>query len=282
VLDAADAAHYVRRRCWPELVARKGSTLSTRLSDARWAVGDRALVAHVYGGIGGRGGERAAAGPIYFGHFAYGFADVVADRLAGEARFDITYLQVYTHNTDGLIAGRLHWSRYIADRQFGWLGARPTCDVLLRETSAALLDTLELHLDAMTARYRIGDGTGGTYVGVANNCAQDANQALFAALRDLDPSTEAALCADLRRQLEPFGRPRRDWSDNAFDLGTTMQTNPLQQIRTGLGSWRVMLPRMAADTIVGAFLRHGADAWVLGTDQVHDRPDLRPVVPLRV
>lgn len=35
----------------------------------------------------------------------------------------------------------------------------------------------------MAARYRIGDGTGGTFVRPANNCTQDANQALYAALR---------------------------------------------------------------------------------------------------
>ncbi|MEL7068621.1 MAG: hypothetical protein AAGN15_08235 [Cyanobacteria bacterium J06581_3] len=38
----------------------------------------------------------------------------------------------------------------------------------------------------MMARYRIGDGTGGTYVGPANNCAQDSNQSLCAALRRME------------------------------------------------------------------------------------------------
>jgi hypothetical protein len=128
-IPAAGAQHFIRRQCWPALVARKGGTLSARLGEATWAVGDRALLTHVYGGIGGRAGERAASGPFYFGHFAFGCARVVADRLSGAARFEIVYHQVYTHNTDGLIAGRLHWSRYVADRQFGWLGLRPTCDV---------------------------------------------------------------------------------------------------------------------------------------------------------
>ncbi len=297
------AARYVRRHAWRDLVARRGSTLSVRLGDRAWSIGERALVAHVYGGIGGSSGERAASGPVYFGHFAFGFADVVAERLSGEARLEIVYHQVYTHNSDGLIAGRLHWSRYLADRQFGWLGLRPTCDVLLSDAAfgepyaigdraRTPLDSLAQHLDAMTARYRIGDGTGGTYVGAANNCAQDSNQALFAALRDFDAHASVApgdaaryarltaLVRDLRAALQPFGRPRRDWSDNAFDLGSTMQADAWEQVRIGLGSWRVMLPRLAADTIVDTFVRHGADAWVLGTDQVHDRPDLRPVVPL--
>jgi predicted Abi (CAAX) family protease len=299
----AHATHYLRHECWPELVARKGTTLSTQIGAAPWTVGDRALLVHTYGGIGGSAGEKAATGPIYFGHFAYGFAQVVADGRSGDARFDIVYQQVYTHNTDGLVAGRLHWSRYIADRQFGWLGMRPTCDLVLNDDTfsepytigarrVAPLDALALHLDAMTARYRIGDGTGGTYVGAANNCAQDSNQALFAALRELDPTADVApderarfarlcaLVADLRGRLAPFGHPRRDWSDNVYNLGSTLQANPLQQVRLGLGSWRVLLPRLASDTIAGAFLRAGARAWVLGTDQVHDRPELAPVVPL--
>jgi predicted Abi (CAAX) family protease len=51
-------------------------------------------------------------------------------------------------------------------------------------------------------------------------------------------------------------------------------------VQLGIGSWRVILPRMAADTITRTFVRHGARPWVLGTDQVHDRPELAPVMPL--
>jgi predicted Abi (CAAX) family protease len=99
---------------------------------ADWQAGDQALVLHNYGGIGGQQKEPAAATPIFFGHFAYGRADVVHDPLADELRFDIRYYQVYSHNTDGLIAGTLHWSRYQGDRQMGWLGTRPTCDILIK------------------------------------------------------------------------------------------------------------------------------------------------------
>ena len=48
---------------------------------------------------------------------------------------------------------------------------------------ASALETFVRQLEAMTARYRIGDGTGGTFVGAANNCSQDSNRALFATLR---------------------------------------------------------------------------------------------------
>ncbi|MGK7927438.1 MAG: hypothetical protein AB4290_19720 [Spirulina sp.] len=99
------------------------------------------------------------------------------------------YHQVYTHNVRGLIAGNMHWSLYMGDRQWGFLGTRPVCDLLVKldaftadfefdgQKNSALRATIA-QLEAMMARYRIGDGTGATYVGPANNCAQDSNQAL--------------------------------------------------------------------------------------------------------
>lgn len=210
-----------------------------------WQVGDRALVLHVYGGIGGKKREPAAATPLFFGHFAYGVATVVHDPIADERRFDIRYYQVYTHNTDGLVAGVLHWSRYMGDRQFGWMGTRPVADILIKleaftgryqfgDVARSPLENMLQQLEAMTARYRIGDGTGGTYVGAANNCAQDSNQALFASLVTLETNVRNGqewleqwvanypdqaqrfeqllqLKRSLKRQLQPFGVPRPDW-----------------------------------------------------------------------
>jgi len=313
------AWRFVRNDAWGDVVARKGTASSTFLPDsdaappALWHEGDRALVVHTYGGIGGRQREAAASGPVYFGHFAYGEAQIVHDPLADEPRFDILYHQVYSHNSDGLIAGTLHWSRYMGDRQFGWAGVRPTCDVLLRHDAfttefqidqtrrASVLDVLALQLEAMTARYRIGDGTGATYVGPAYNCAQDSNRALFATLRAVRQFVEDAgkawmqqhpdqaqrfeqlkeLEGDLYGRLMPFGSPRRDWSENEFNLGLTLEDAPLQQLWLGLSSWRMLLPRFASDTIVGAFLKHGASAWVLSTDVIGgDRPEIEPVAPM--
>ncbi len=200
---------YLRKETWADIVAQKGrisSVLGTprdngtpdsiQAAIAAWQEGDRALVLHTYGGIGGHKKEPAAATPIFFGHFAFGVAEVIRDPLADELRFDIRYYQVYTQNTDGLVAGTLHWSRYMGDRQFGWLGNRPTCDILLRlpcftepyimeGVRPSALRWMESFLMAMTARYRIGDGTGATYVGPANNCSQDSNQALFAAIQQM-------------------------------------------------------------------------------------------------
>ncbi len=327
VLFGENAAYrHIRSQTWDDITTKKGKASSvlcaardSGTSDAlqraidSWQAGDRALVLHVYGGIGGEKREPAAGGPVFFGHFAYGVATVVHDPLADELRFDIHYHQIYTHNTDGLIAGALHWNRYMGDRQFGWMGTRPVCDLLVKLDSftgwyemgrerRSPLSTMVTQLSAMAARYRIGNGTGGTYVGIANNCSQDSNQALFAALERLDRTLEngaergwiaqhpdqaarlqrsVALGDDLQRVLQPFGSPRADWEKNEYNLGSTLEDEPIRNLIMGLGSWRTLLPRKASDVIVKVFLEHGASVWVLRTNQVGGyAPDIEPIVPV--
>ena len=122
--------------------------------------------------------------------------------------FDIEYHQVYTHNSDGIVAGTIAWNRFLGDRQFGWLARRPTCDLLIKldaftegyalpNRTRSALDLLITQLEVMTARYRIGDGAGGTYVGAAHNCSQDSNQALYTALKEVQSIVKAN--ADLQR-----------------------------------------------------------------------------------
>jgi predicted Abi (CAAX) family protease len=328
VFGSKASYRYIQQESWANAAAQKGKISSvlcvgqdrtdgiqSAIDD--WQVGDRALLLHVYGGIGGSKKEPAAATPIFFGHFAYGLATVIRDPLSDERRFEIQYYQVYAHNRDGLTAGTLHWSRYMGDRQFGWLGNRPVCDILIKFepfTGAfningrqySVLSTMLSQLQAMTARYRIGDGTGATYVGAANNCAQDSNQALFASLRSLieaiDTNQEALqtwlthnptqsrkyqqlqeLQAMLYRRLQPLGTPRTDWEANEFNLGTTLEDEPLRNLWTGLGSWRTLLPRKSSDTIVRVLLKQGASVWVLRTSQVggYD-PDIEPISPMTI
>lgn len=318
------AYQYVRREAWDDIKAQKGRIQSVLLEPksrspqeavASWQEGDRALVLHVYGGIGGNKKEPAAATPIFFGHFAYGLARVVREPLTGELRFDLCYSQVYSHNTDGLVAGLLHWSRYMGDRQFGWAGTRPVADILIKlkaftgyydfdGATRSPLDAMMVQLNAMTARYRIGDGTGGTYVGPANNCAQDSNRALFASIQQLERRVRAnsqwlenwearhpeqAQCFEellrldkaLKRKLQPFGVPRPDWVNNEYNLGSTLEDKPLQNLATGLSSWRTMFPRKASDTIVKVFLDYGASVWVLRTTQIGGfDPDIEPIAPM--
>jgi predicted Abi (CAAX) family protease len=329
VFGGAKASYrYIRQEAWADVVAHKGkvsSVLCTARDNGRpesiaeaineWQVGDRALLLHTYGGIGGNKKEPAAFSPIFFGHFAYGRAEVVHDPLADERRFEIRYYQVYAHNIDGLIAGTLHWSRYQGDRQRGWLGTRPTCDILVKldtfnrayhfkNETRSPLTRMEAHLQAMTARYRIGDGTGSTFVGPSNNCSQDSNQALFASLQSMNYSLDRhadalndwseqhpdqaialrqleAFDNDLTSTLKPLGKTRPDWEKNEFNLGSSIEDEPIRNLIMGLGSWRTVLPRKASDVVVHKFLKYGASVWVLRTSQVggHD-PDIEPIAPM--
>jgi hypothetical protein len=311
--NAREARRYANKDSWRDLVAAKGGIIAA--GSAPWNPGDRGLLVHTYGGIGGAKRESSVVGPFYFGHFAYGLAEAVEDPLSGELRFELTYYQVYTQNTDGLIAGKLHWSRYMGDRQYGWAGIRPVCEAILRldafagafelgdDRRASALDAFMLQLEAMTARYRIGDGTGGTFVSAANNCSQDSNRALFGTLQAIErfikshPAREqwklehpdqvdrfdtlVSLLRDLRKQLQPFGYARKDWKLNEYNLGGTAEDAPIQNFVSALGSWRSILPRLAYNTVVDAFLRHDSTAWVIGTNQIGgERPDIAPVVPL--
>jgi predicted Abi (CAAX) family protease len=203
----------------------------------------------------------------------------------------------------------------MGDRQFGWVGTRPVCDLLIKHDAfidyydfpdrrLSPLDYMLLQLEVMTARYRIGDGTGGTYVGAASNCAQDSNQALFASLRQIERQVETHsaflqqwmsqnpeqakqfqqlldLQRELKAKLQPLGGPKSSWERNEFNLGSTLEDDPLRNLMTGLGSWRTMLPRLASDTVVKTFLDHGASVWVLRTNQIggYD-PDIEPIAPM--
>ncbi|MBW4483528.1 MAG: CAAX protease [Tildeniella torsiva UHER 1998/13D] len=332
--SARQGRQYLRRESWGNLVQKKGTTESVLIDPktpkvaseqgalafgrtlpiAQWREGDQALLVHVYGGIGGENREPAARGPVYFGHFAYGIATVRREPLTQELQFDIHYHQVYTHNRRGLVAGTLDWSKYMGDRQWGFLGTRPVSDILIKlpaytepfdfnGTAWAALDDLRIELELMTARYRTGDGTGVTYVGPANNCAQDSNQAMYASAAHLEAAViahRATLKAweadnpdqaqqfqqllDLRRNLQqkllPFGSARADWADERESLGSNLSDFPLQTVGRGLLSWRTMLPRKASDTITQLCLRHGASLWVLRTNQVsgHD-PTIEPLAP---
>jgi predicted Abi (CAAX) family protease len=314
------ALHYLKQRCWADIKAQKGQISSTLLTQQpnqsveAWHNGDYALVIHVYGGIGGTKQEAATKSPLYFGHFAYGIAQVVWEPLCDELRFEINYHQVYTHNKEGIIAGTLHWSRFMGDRQFGWLGVRPVVDILIKldafteeyETSdrqRSILLNLMRHLEAMSARYRIGNGTGGTYVTPANNCVQDANQAFYGSIQQLEGSIKSnptllkswlkhfpqqaerfeqlvQLTYDLKRQLLPFNNLRPDWENHEYTLGISLEERPLKHLLKAIGSFRVILPRLASENITTIFIEQGAMVWVLRTLQVGGLDaEIEPVAP---
>jgi predicted Abi (CAAX) family protease len=315
-----EGMEYLRPKAWRKACVKgqvstaiiAGQYLTPFAARESWQVGDRGLLIHLYGGIGGENAEPAAKTPLYWGHFSFGVATVIEEPLAGEPIFDIVYQQVYAHNADGLIAGAIHYSKYAGDRQYGWAGVRPIQDMIIKvngitgsfEIFGALvspLDSIIDQLEVMQARYRIADGRGATKVGMLNNCAQDGSQALYIALRNMsklmaampqlraemtDTAEEAQrfkelniLTDELQRVLLPWGSARDDWEYGIPMLGAGAD-GFIGTVSKAANSWRTMLPPVAARAMAEVFVERGASIWVLRSYQIGgDDPTIEPYVP---
>ena len=316
---------YIHNKYWQRIKEKKGKSDAILLNPGNikdtelinsYREGDRLLVLHSYGGIGGKKSEFAPLG-LFFGHFAFGLARVVREPITQELRFKIGYAQVYTQNTTGIIAGSLDWTNFSGDRQFGWMGSRPITDIIVKldvldrydfdGLCRFPLNALAYQLDRMMARYRTGDGTGGTYVGPANSCVQDSCQALYQAinmiLTEIDnnarikewislhpkhPQTErlqrlVSLNKAIKGQLISW-QTRPDWVDPYQSLiGTRYCDRPVTTIVNGLTSWRSLLPRLANDSLAEIFLNQGASLWLLQTYQVGGWDEnIKPIAPTKL
>lgn len=297
---------------------QKGTATSVFLANqpaTPWQVGDRAIVMHLFGGIGGKKAEATTFG-IVTGHFAYGMAEAIVEPLAKELRWQITYYQVYSHNPDGIISGKIDWAEYMGNLERGWLGNRPVGDVLIRFPAVttdydfggnklSVLQEFTNQLEVMMARYRTGNGTGAALVTPATSCVQDSNQALYATIQKItnyvaknnqiqtwlqqnpsDPQTQRfnqliSLGKILEQELVPLGIVRADWQQSLGEVaGTRKDSTPLGDFFSGITTWRTMLPRPAFDRLGRIFLDRGADLWILRTNQVGGNdPDILPLAP---
>ncbi len=316
---------YINHRYWQNEVAPKGNIATIFLNPTAtkegettdtpiWQAGDRALFMHVYGGIGGQKAEFAPLG-VLFGHFAFGIGKVVRESLTNELRFDLEYRQIYVHNCGGIVSGTLSWSRYMGDRQWGWLGVRPTSEIIIKfkpmtedydfnGIKFSPLNYIVQELDVMAARYRTGDGSGTTSVSPINSCVQDSSQALYTALNrmlaqlKLNPLINkwlrehreheqtqrfiklANLVKTLESHLTPLGKARADWRYEATTLGGFPVETPLKTLWNLAGSWRSLLPLFTNDQLAMIFLQFGASLWVLRTNQVGGfDPDIEAIMP---
>ncbi len=311
----AATLEHITRRNWSPGQLERGRVHSTLLVPDRglledrrgdgWAVGERALVIHSFGGIGGADGE-PTPGWTVTGHFAFGEAEVVPDPFSGEPRLTIRYHQIYANNPNGIVAGTQDWSAYAGNLQRGWLGTRPFSDLVVPLPGPAL-NAIALQSEILSARYRTGDGHGVALVTPATSCVQDSSQALWIALAQLRRGADfAGWPADDRRRLTrlgdaldrlltPFGRVRGDWRRNAevtFSAGTGRlsagggEASPFMASQRWLDvllSWRSMLPRRAHDAMAREFLRAGLPIWVLRTNQIPGAdPRLEPLAPTTV
>ncbi len=296
VVNGTDPAlAFVRHGSWSPPLRRRGSLHSTALipdgkTPPPWAPGERALLMHLFGGIGGVDGE-PTPGWTVTGHFAFGEAEVVRDAFTAEPRLALRYHQIYASNPNGIVSGSQDWSAYAGSLQRGWIGLRPFSDVLV-PIGGALLEAIDLQAELLAARYRSGDGSGVALVTPSTSCVQDSGQVLWIAIRQLrqtgDREPMSALDRERLRELglafdrllEPFGRVRGDWYRNAASslaVGTGAATGAArghdpfvasQRLRDALLSWRSLLPRSAHDLFAAEFLRVGLPLRVLRTNQI--------------
>ncbi|MEH2350336.1 MAG: CPBP family glutamic-type intramembrane protease [Nostoc sp.] len=305
--------NYIQEVNWQNTDKNKGKFNTALLkpvetSRSKWQQGDKAIVLHLFGGIGGRKAEAIAVPYTITGHFAFGIAEVVRDEFTNELRFETKYHQIYAHNPDGIIAGTHTWADYMGNLQRGWLATRPVSDILIKfdpVTQDYNFDGIKLsplkqfqqQLQVTMARYRVGDGTGGAMVSPGTSCVQDSNQALYAAIMVIKNQVATTpqiqtwirknpnhpqtlrfqqlveLGKSLEQQLAPLGIIRADWQSQAGILAGTgigKTTKPFQDgsVWAGLTTWRTIMPRQAHDDLATIFFKHGATMQVLRTNQV--------------
>lgn len=313
ITEPEAALNYINFGNWRDTPERKGTIQSVLLNvdasaeqNTDWQIGDRALVMHLFGGIGGDQAETPPVVGTVSGHFAYGVAEVRRDEFTQEPRLEVVYNQVYSHNPNGIVAGRLSWAEYTGNLQRGWLGTRPISDVLIKlpaltqdyqfgEITLSPFAELQRQLAIMMARYRTGDGTGAAIVTPAQSCIQDSSQAVYKTIKQIeqrlqntpeiqqwlaehpdDPQTQRfqqllALGQTLARELMPLAIVRPDWQQNAEILAgidTNAQFETDTNLITELLSWRTVIPRVAYDQIATIMLNYQAELWFLRTNQV--------------
>ncbi|ACK70757.1 Abortive infection protein [Gloeothece citriformis PCC 7424] len=325
ILGKQEALAFLSQEQWKNTPESKGTIESILINPTAtnpksalqgWKEGDYGLVVHLFGGIGGKKGESFVMDTVT-GHFAYGIARIIRDPFTDELQFDITYEQVYAHNTEGIIAGAQTWTTFMGNLERGWLNTRPVSDVIIKLEGITteynfdgfrLLPLKELlkQLAIMAARYRTGDGTGYAAVTPATSCVQDSNQALYIAIEQIKKSVNSnqiqdwlekhpnsktaenfkqlvALGTALEVVLTPQGVVRTDWQENAQYLSGIKEDHYFvsdQSLLSILLSWRSMLPKRAYDEVTQIFLNQKAQLWVLKTNQVGGwNPDIFPVAP---
>ncbi|NJR17114.1 MAG: CPBP family intramembrane metalloprotease [Calothrix sp. CSU_2_0] len=314
--------NYIQKLNWQNTQANKGKLNTVFInpveSTSTWQKGDKAILLHSFGGIGGKKAEPLGVVETITGHFAFGTAEVIEDKFTKQLRFDIKYHQIYAHNPDGIIPGTHTWANYMGNLQHGWLSTRPVSDILIKYepvtqdydfdgVKLSPFNQFQQQLQIAIARYRVGDGTGGAMVSPATSCVQDSSQALYATIlaiksqvaqnRQIQAWLKAnpnhpqtlrfqqliELGKSLEKQLAPLGIVRADWQSQASILaGTRKTTNIFKDgsIWAGLTTWRTMMPRQAHDDIATIFLKRGAIMQILRTNQVGGwQADIIPLAP---
>ncbi|NET48950.1 MAG: hypothetical protein F6K09_09535 [Merismopedia sp. SIO2A8] len=282
VASGAEARAYITRENWSPAKTQKGTAASVWVQSSHadysdhsgpqeqdkwkdegqdeWEEGDRALVVHLYGGIGGDKAEPTLFG-VTTGHFSYGVANVITDPLTQELRFSIEYQQIYAHNSDGIVASPVQWSEYMGNLQRGWQGTRPVSDVLIDFPPVTQdynfdgivvspMDTFVEQLNRMMARYRIGDGTGASIVTPSTSCVQDSNQALYITIKAIEKQVRQTPAIKTWLATHP-DHPQTQRFRSLIDLGRALERQlvPLGMIRA---DWQQTIDMSISDTMTDA------------------------------
>lgn len=203
VLDRAEAYpegdNYIRSANFKDTTRSKGRISTAIISKDKTKtsppVGSRGLAVHIFGSIGGKGGDAPVEVPLigkkyYTGHFAFGVGEVVKDPITGQNKLDIEYRQVYGNGPDGIVSGAIKWHVYSGSLERGWMYSRPISDAVIWNPSLSFpykignttidpMTEILQELDVMSARFRTGDGKGIATVTATKSCVQDSNQATF-------------------------------------------------------------------------------------------------------
>ena len=289
-----------------------GGQAATQARDAAFAKGHELLVTHLFGAIGPFENRTRT------GHFSFGVGRVEIDPFTREPQLRVTYKQVYAHNGSGIVSGSHTWASYEGHLASGHGFTRPVLDTAFYlpaldrsydfgAVAFRPLTGLVNELDAMAARYRIGNGTGSAAVTPANSCIQDSSQALFFALMKLEENVrsrpevrarvESASATDAQARdyktltkladtveayLSPLGVTRADWREN-LEKVAGVDACPgalLGAVFCGLASYNTIFPRRGHDLYAKALIEAGATAISVRTAQVGgSTPGLVPLSP---
>lgn len=319
--DLKSSRNYIEKENWLNTPERKGLVENVLLSSSdekgtnSFKEGEDYLLCHIFGGIGGEGGDKAVAG-MTPGHFSFGNAKIVKDPFTGEPKFDITYKQVYGQGPNGVVSASSKWHNYMGSTARGWMYSRPVTDIVVRfpemntkfkinGREISFMDILNGEVEKMMARYRIGDGDGVAIISSTNSCVQDSSQSLYAAIYNFKELTQknpsfmkwvkenpehrdviaykklSELTSSLEKIVKPAGISRPDWKSYAESGYFTTDTGGVMGVvLKTLLSWKTVMPRYADDKFAEVFLDNGASLWALKAGQIGGEQENRyPTAP---
>jgi len=291
--------------------------ISPQDAAAIWNPGEKGIVCHLFGWRKDLNRRKTIQekGILTTGHFSFGVAEVIHEPLAGEKRWDITYQQVYAHNSNGIVSMGQKWHVYSGSLRLGRMFTIPVSDTIIKVPE---LDTYRFpgwttlplrgfmrEIDVVMAMYRTGAGTGISSVRPDVSCVQDSHLALYRALRHFEENVATSgivkrwladkttspeeisrflrlqlLVKTLYKRVSFLGLTRRDWRRAYDDILGTRKPSAIEKIINALLSKDSMFPRSANDGLLNAARQLEAPMHTIMFSQIGGNiPGLVPMAP---